>query len=96
MKCDNATTCVTRLEEARICVKMDISKPLCHHLWLGLSGPESSHYQEIVYESILAFCGWCQKQDHLELKCGFKEKPMEKGREKVVQEDVGKGILKQA
>lgn len=30
----NATACVTRPEAARICVEMDVSKPLWHHFWL--------------------------------------------------------------
>lgn len=80
----------------RICVEMDVSKLLRHHFWLGPLGLESSHYQEVVYESMPTFYGWsCRKQGHLESKCGFKEKSMEKGKVKIVQEDGGKGILKQ-
>lgn len=59
LKHDNVKACVTRPEVARICVEMDISKPLRHHFWLGPPSMISSHFQDVVYESILPFCNWC-------------------------------------
>ncbi|XP_035543856.1 uncharacterized protein LOC118347890 [Juglans regia] len=46
LKRDNATACVTHLEAARICLEIDVSKPLRKSFWLGPPGLASSHYQE--------------------------------------------------
>ncbi|XP_018826667.2 uncharacterized protein LOC108995543 [Juglans regia] len=96
LKCDNATACVTHPEVAQIYVELDLSKPLQHHFWLGPPSSASSHYQEVVYESILLFCNWCRTQGHLEQKCVHKKKSVEKGKSRVVSKDGDRGHLKQS
>lgn len=64
---------MTRLEVAQICVEVDVSKPLHHFFWLGSSVVESSHYQEVVFETIPTFCLHCRKQGHFVHCCKRKE-----------------------
>lgn len=64
LKCDNATLCVTRSKVARICVEMDVPLPLKHHFLIGSLGLETSHYQEVMYQHVPAYCQWCRKQGH--------------------------------
>lgn len=55
LKCDNATICVTRSKETRIFVEMDVSVPLKSHFWIGPPSLEASHYQEVIFEHVLAY-----------------------------------------
>lgn len=44
LKRDNANACLTHLKVARICIEINVSKPLCHSFWLGTSRLENGHY----------------------------------------------------
>ncbi|KAF5464894.1 hypothetical protein F2P56_014933 [Juglans regia] len=69
LKRDNATACVTRSEAARICVEIDISKPVQNAFWLGTPGLAQSHFQEVFFESMLVYCLHCQKLGHVQHNC---------------------------
>lgn len=69
LKRDNATACVTRSKAVLICVELDASLPLLKSFCLGPPGLESSHFQEVIFESNPSFCVFYRKQDHLENKC---------------------------
>lgn len=64
LKRDNTTACVTRPQATHICVKMDVSKPLRHSFWIGVMGLDNSHFQEVIYETLPAYCSCCRKQGH--------------------------------
>jgi len=56
---DNATKGRTRTDGARVCVLMDISQPPVQHVWIGMPRQLSSVRQEIIYETLPAFCTKC-------------------------------------
>lgn len=84
LKRDNATACVTHPEAARICVEIDVSKPLQNSCWLGTPG-ELSHSQEVIFESVPSFCVCCKKHGHLENTCCRHNKSQNKAKQVVVQ-----------
>jgi hypothetical protein len=55
---------VTRTDGARVYVLMDISQPPVQHVWIGMPLQLSSVRQEIIYETLLAFCTKCSTQGH--------------------------------
>ncbi|KAF5482094.1 hypothetical protein F2P56_002688 [Juglans regia] len=59
---DNATRCATHTNGARVCVEMDASKESMHGLWIGIPRRATSRFQEIVYETLPAYCGKCNMQ----------------------------------
>ncbi|XP_035549697.1 uncharacterized protein LOC118349401 [Juglans regia] len=61
---DNPTRCATRTDGARLCVEVDAAKPPLSHFWIGVPGVSSSRKQEIVYETLPAFCSSCKMQGH--------------------------------
>ncbi|XP_042951450.1 uncharacterized protein LOC122287689 [Carya illinoinensis] len=69
LKRDNATACVTCPEATRICVEVNVAGSLRKSFWLGAPHGETSHFQEIFYESVPSFCCSCRKQGHTEDKC---------------------------
>jgi hypothetical protein len=48
----------------RVCVLMDISQPPVQHVWIGMPRQLSSVRQEIIYETLPAFCTKCSTQGH--------------------------------
>jgi hypothetical protein len=61
---DNATKCATHTDGARVFVLMDISQPPVQHVWIGMPRQLSSVRQEIIYETLSAFCTKCSTQGH--------------------------------
>ncbi|KAF5477416.1 hypothetical protein F2P56_004056 [Juglans regia] len=61
---DNPTRCATRIDGARICVEMDAAKEPLPHFWIGTPGMGSSRKQEIIYETLPAFCSKCKILGH--------------------------------
>ncbi|GLT53068.1 hypothetical protein SLA2020_263640 [Shorea laevis] len=43
---------------------MDVSQPPVQHVWIGMPRQPSSVFQEIVYETLPAFCSKCSTQGH--------------------------------
>ncbi|XP_040994354.1 uncharacterized protein LOC121240898 [Juglans microcarpa x Juglans regia] len=71
---DNPTRCATRTDGARICVEMDVAKEPLPHFWIGTPGLGTSCKQEIIYETLPAFCSKCKIQDHNAKTCCARKK----------------------
>ncbi|GLT54592.1 hypothetical protein SLA2020_277800 [Shorea laevis] len=78
---DNATKCATRTDGARVCVLMDISQKPVQYVWIGLPHQPSSVCQEIIYETLPAFCTKCSTQGHNLGTCKLLVKDMGKKKE---------------
>ncbi|KAF5468915.1 hypothetical protein F2P56_013023 [Juglans regia] len=66
---DNPTRCATRTDGACLCVAVDAAKPLLSHFWIGAPGLPSSRKQEIIYETLPAYCSSCNMQGHNARTC---------------------------
>ncbi|KAF5441856.1 hypothetical protein F2P56_037204 [Juglans regia] len=66
---DNPTRCATHTDGAHICVEMDVAKEPLPHFWIGTLGLGSSCKQEIIYETLPAFCSKCKIQGHNARTC---------------------------
>jgi hypothetical protein len=75
---DNATKYATLTNGARVCVLMDISQPPMQHVWIGMPCQLSSVRQEIIYETLPAFCTKCSTQGHNIGTCKLLEKDIGK------------------
>ncbi|XP_041027020.1 uncharacterized protein LOC121267241 [Juglans microcarpa x Juglans regia] len=64
IRSDNSTRCVTRTDGVRICVEMDVAKKPLPYFWIGMPGLGTSRKQEIIYETLPAFCSKCKIQGH--------------------------------
>ncbi|KAF5467767.1 hypothetical protein F2P56_011985, partial [Juglans regia] len=64
IRSDNSTRCVTWTDGTRICVEMDVAKKPLPYFWIGMPGLGTSRKQEIIYETLPAFCSKCQIQGH--------------------------------
>lgn len=75
---DNPTLCATRIDGARVCLEVDASKNPISHLWISkLSLPKICH-QEVVYETLHAYCQNCKQQGHNKTTCRFGFESQEK------------------
>ncbi|XP_035542965.1 uncharacterized protein LOC118346064 [Juglans regia] len=68
---DNPTRCTTRTDGARLYVEVDAAKPPLTHFWIGASGLSSSRKQEIVYDTLPAYCSSCNMQGHNTRTCNL-------------------------
>ncbi|KAF5447418.1 hypothetical protein F2P56_032972 [Juglans regia] len=75
---DNPTSCATLTDGARLCVEMDAAIEPISHFWIGMPGLGSSRKQEIVYETLPAFCSICKIQGHNVHTCRVGKKKPEK------------------
>ncbi|KAF5474794.1 hypothetical protein F2P56_006658 [Juglans regia] len=66
---DNPTTCATRTDGVRICLEVDASRDPITHFWLGCPGLPHSRRQEMVYETLPAYCCNCHQQGHNSKTC---------------------------
>ncbi|KAL7230600.1 hypothetical protein ACSBR2_008965 [Camellia fascicularis] len=66
LKIDLTTAMATRGKYARVCIEMDLNKPLCPRFLLGKKS------YNIEYESIHSFCFFCGRVDHRRELCRFK------------------------
>ncbi|XP_042978785.1 uncharacterized protein LOC122309374 [Carya illinoinensis] len=69
IRCDNPTRCATRTDGARLCVEVDAAKPPLSHFWIGAPGLPSSRKQEVIYETLPAYCNSCKMQGHNSQTC---------------------------
>ncbi|XP_056691326.1 uncharacterized protein [Spinacia oleracea] len=63
IRVDYATDKVTRARFARVCVDLDLSKPLVTRVWVG------GHWQSILYENLSTLCFACGKVGHVKHMC---------------------------
>ncbi|KAF5458516.1 hypothetical protein F2P56_022539 [Juglans regia] len=66
---DNPTRCATRTDGARLCVEVDAAKEPLSHFWIGAPGLPSSRKQQVVYETLPAYCCKCRMQGHNKSTC---------------------------
>ncbi|KAF5468924.1 hypothetical protein F2P56_013032 [Juglans regia] len=69
LRTDNATACVSRPEGARMCGEMDVSKDHRSYFWIGPPNKTRSHFQEVVFETLPAYCSTCRIQGHSKTTC---------------------------
>ncbi|XP_035551036.1 uncharacterized protein LOC109000303 [Juglans regia] len=66
---DNPSTYATRTNGARICLEVDASRDPITHFWLGCLGLPHSRRQEVVYETLPAYCCNYHQQGHNSKTC---------------------------
>ncbi|XP_035539624.1 uncharacterized protein LOC118344002 [Juglans regia] len=66
---DNSTHCVTRTDGARLCLEMDAAKEPISYFWIGIPGLATSRKQDIIFETLPAYCGKCRVQGHNSKTC---------------------------
>ncbi|GMP38549.1 hypothetical protein CsSME_00009752 [Camellia sinensis var. sinensis] len=74
LKIDLTTTMATRGRFARVCIEVDLHKPLCPRFLLGKKS------YNIEYKSIHSFCFFCDRINHRKEFCKYQEanlKPQE-------------------
>ncbi|KAL7213410.1 hypothetical protein ACSBR2_016017 [Camellia fascicularis] len=67
LKIDLTTAMATRGRFARVCIEVDLRKPLCPRFLLGKKS------YNIEYESIHSFCFFCGRVDHRKELCKYQE-----------------------
>lgn len=67
----NPTCCATQVDGAILCVEMDAAKEHLSYFWIGAPGMASSLKQEIMYETLPAFCCKCRMQGHNSNNCRY-------------------------
>lgn len=67
---DNSTKCATRTDGARLCLEMDAAKDPINYFWIGMPGV--GRKQEVIYETLPAFCAKCKLQGHNVRTCRLK------------------------
>lgn len=67
LKVDSLTASLSRSRFARVCIKIDLSKPLCHSFWVG----DDSHrvFVVVLYERLPTFCYTCGVIGHGSRSC---------------------------
>ncbi|KAK9290190.1 hypothetical protein L1049_008356 [Liquidambar formosana] len=63
IRIDTATSTMARGRYARICVQIDITQPLVHHILIG------SFRQTVTYENLPSFCFSCGRVGHVKDHC---------------------------
>lgn len=58
----------TKPQFARVCIELDLSKPLDHKIWIGTSS-EDGFWQSVEYEKLPKLCSHCSLQGHEESFC---------------------------
>ncbi|XP_042962358.1 uncharacterized protein LOC122296621 [Carya illinoinensis] len=68
---DNPTKCATRTDGARICLEINAAQKPISHFWIGIPGMPKSRRQEIIYETLPAYCSKCRCQGHNQRTCRY-------------------------
>ncbi|XP_027101284.2 uncharacterized protein [Coffea arabica] len=55
---DSATAAASRSNKARVCVEVDLLKPICTRVWISVEG-EMRFWQKIVPEEMPCYCSAC-------------------------------------
>ncbi|KAG2679826.1 hypothetical protein I3760_11G069500 [Carya illinoinensis] len=92
IRIDNATRCATRTDGARVCLEVDVAKSPLVSFWIGAPSCPTSRLQEVVYETMPAFCSLCKVQGHNLKTCKKGVLRKEKGKKQVRMEYVPKQL----
>ncbi|XP_027171591.1 uncharacterized protein LOC113771176 [Coffea eugenioides] len=65
---DAATAALSRPSVARVCVEVDLLKPLVSRVWIGNGGQEG-FWQNLDIEHLPAYCSGCFRQGHSKDDC---------------------------
>nr|XP_027103110.1 uncharacterized protein LOC113724399 [Coffea arabica] len=65
---DAATAALSRPSMARVCVEVDLLKPLVSRVWIGNGGQEG-FWQNLDIEHLPAYCSGCFRQGHSKDDC---------------------------
>lgn len=68
LKIDGATANFTRPSIARVCIKVDMLKPLPQWIWIGIA-PFYIFWQAVLYEDVPTYCTHCSKFGHSASQC---------------------------
>ena len=60
---DAAMVAGTRPSVARVCVEVDLVKPICLRVWVAVEG-ETGFWQQIVVEDLPSYCSKCWRLGH--------------------------------
>ena len=70
LRVDNYTANLSRLDRVRICIEVDLSKPLLKHICINALN--NSLTLNVLYEDIPNYCQLCSRLGHQESKCFVK------------------------
>ncbi|CAM8904624.1 unnamed protein product [Rhodiola kirilowii] len=76
---DHRTRVVSNPSFARVCIELDLNKPIPEEVWIGLPNSDG-FWQPITYENKLSYCSRCKLHGHDLSNCR-KTKPMSAARE---------------
>ncbi|CAM8896606.1 unnamed protein product [Rhodiola kirilowii] len=76
---DHRTRVVSNPSFARVCIELDLNKPIPEEVWIGLPNSDG-FWQAITYENKLSYCSRCKLHGHDLSNCR-KTKPMSAARE---------------
>ncbi|XP_027157348.1 uncharacterized protein LOC113758825 [Coffea eugenioides] len=65
---DSAMAAVSRPSVARVCVEVDLLKPLCTRVWVAVEG-EAGFWQQFVPEGLSSYCSTCRRMGHSVEEC---------------------------
>ncbi|XP_027156068.1 uncharacterized protein LOC113766259 [Coffea eugenioides] len=83
---DSATAAGTRPSVARVCVEVDLLKPICSRVWVAVEG-ELGFWQNIVLDDTPKYCSACWRLGHLVEECKKDGAGvMHKGKQTLVQQ----------
>ncbi|XP_031122606.1 uncharacterized protein LOC116025506 [Ipomoea triloba] len=74
LKIDASTLAHNRPSVARICVELNVMKPLPKQVWIN-NGSLGGFSQPVIYEHIPPYCGICNKFGHLQTECNRNPRP---------------------
>lgn len=75
---------MTRTNGARVYVLMNISQEPIQSFWIRTLKNPTSIYQEVVYETLPAFCSFCKVQGHNSSTCKASKKEVQDEKKKNV------------
>ncbi|KAL0001290.1 hypothetical protein SO802_015071 [Lithocarpus litseifolius] len=72
LRIDSYTALGSRASYTRLCVQIDLSKPVINFVRVGCIK------QKVMYKGISSLCFCCGRLGHEQESCGFRMRPMEK------------------
>lgn len=91
LKIDPSTLNLSQTTAARVCVELDISKPLPSRVWIGCPG--GGAWQEVIYPNLPAYCSVCSRIGHNAAACkGLRNSPAPVKPAQFISDNKGKAI----